>query len=161
NEWNSYEITARGRQIKVVLNGRTIVDADLNNVRDPEVIHKHPGMFRESGHVGFLGHNDYVEFRNIRIKELPVREKENKPPEGFVALLNGKDLPGWKGLLARPNDNPANRAKLPPEKLAEEQAKADQRMREHWKVENGEIVFDGKGDSLCTKKDYGDFEMLV
>ena len=34
-------------------------------------------------------------------------------------------------------------------------------MREHWKAENGEIVFDGKGDSLCTKKDYGDFEMLV
>lgn len=70
-------------------------------------------------------------------------------------------MTGWKGLLTRPNDNPANRAKLSPEKLAEEQAKADQRMREHWRVEKGEIVFDGKGDSLCTKKDYGDFEMLV
>ncbi len=34
-------------------------------------------------------------------------------------------------------------------------------MREHWKVEDGALVFDGKGRSLCTMKDYGDFEMLV
>ena len=160
-EWNSYEITARGRRIKVVLNGRTIVDTDLNDVHDPQVIEKHPGMFRDRGHIGFLGHNDYVEFRNIRIKELPVMEKENTPPAGFVALFNGKDLTGWKGLQARPNDNPANRAKLSPEAFAEAQAKADQRMRDHWKAEQGEIVFDGKGDSLATKKDYRDFEMLV
>jgi len=160
-DWNSYEITARGRQIKVVLNGKTIVDADLNDVRDPEVLQKHPGMFRERGRLGFLGHHDHVEFRNIRIKELPVQDKENTPPKGFVALFNGKDLKGWKGLLARPNDNPANRAQLPPAKLAEEQAKADQLMSEHWKAEQGQIVFDGKGDSLATKKDYGDFEMLV
>jgi len=161
NEWNAYEITAKGRKIKVVLNGRTIVDTDLNEVHDVATLQKHPGMFRDSGHIGFLGHNDYVEFRNIRIKELPVESKENKPPPGFVALFNGHDLSGWKGLPAPPNDNPANRAKLAPEKLAEEQAKADQRMREHWKAQNGEIVFDGKGDSLCARKDYGDFELLV
>jgi hypothetical protein len=160
-EWNDYEITAKGRQINVVLNGRTIVDTDLNDVRDPETIEKHPGIFRERGHVGFLGHNDYVEFRNIRIKELPVQEKDNKTPEGFVALFNGKDLSGWKGLLAHPNDNPARRAKLSAQELSAEQAKADQRMRDHWRVDKGEIVFDGKGDSLCTKKDYGNFEMLV
>jgi hypothetical protein len=34
-------------------------------------------------------------------------------------------------------------------------------MRAHWKVEDGALVFDGKGRSLCTAKDYGDFEMLV
>jgi hypothetical protein len=122
---------------------------------------KHPGLFRERGHIGFLGHNDYLEFRNIRIQELASEEKDNTPPEGFSALFNGNDLSGWKGLLARPNDNPANRAKLPPDQSAEEQAKADKRMNDHWKAEKGEIVFDGKGDSLCTKKDYADFEMLV
>ena len=34
-------------------------------------------------------------------------------------------------------------------------------MREHWKVEDGALVFDGGGDSLCTDRDYADFEMLV
>jgi hypothetical protein len=160
-EWNSYEITARGRHIKVVLNGRTIVDANLNKVTEPETLEKHPGMLRRAGHIGFLGHNDYVEFRNIRIKELPVKEQENKAPEGFVAVFNGKDLAGWKGLLARPNDNPSKRAKLTPAELAVEQAKADLKMRDHWKAENGVITFDGKGDSLSTAKDYADFEMLV
>jgi hypothetical protein len=160
-EWNSYEITAVGRKIKVVLNGKTIVDADLNDVHDPETLQHHPGMIRDRGHVGFLGHNDYVEFRNIRIKELPVPMKDNVPPKGFVALFNGKDITGWKGLLKSPNDNPFKRAKLSPEDRAREQAKADQSMRDHWKAEDGEIVFDGKGESLCTGKDYGNFEMLV
>jgi hypothetical protein len=160
-EWNSYEITAKGRQIKVVLNGKTVVNANLNEVQDPEIMLHHPGMFRERGHIGFLGHNDYAEFRNISIKELPSLEKENTPPEGFSALFSGKDLKGWKGLLAKPNDNPSKRARLSPEERATEQAKADQRMRDHWKAENGVIVFDGKGDSLCTGKDYANFEMLV
>lgn len=86
---------------------------------------------------------------------------DNTPPEGFVALFNGKDLEGWKGLLAAPNDNPIKRAKLTPEQLAAEQKKADENMRKHWRVEDGALVFDGKGRSLCTVKDYGDFEMLV
>src|SRR5882672_9915960 len=129
-EWNAYEITARGRNIKVVLNGRTIVDTDLNEVHDIETLQKHPGMFRERGHIGFLGHNDYVEFRNIRIKELATKERDNKPPEGFVALFKGKDLTGWKGLVA----TPPKRAKMTPAELSAEQAKADQKMREHWKA---------------------------
>jgi hypothetical protein len=64
-------------------------------------------------------------------------------------------------LPASPNDNPARRAKLPPEQLAAAQAKADQRMRDHWRVADGVLTFDGKGDSLCTGKDYADFELLV
>lgn len=71
-EWNEEEITADGRRIKVVVNGKTVVDADLDTIKDPAVLKKHPGLLRTSGHIGFLGHNDYVEFRNIRIKELPA-----------------------------------------------------------------------------------------
>ena len=80
-----------------------------------------------------------------------------KPPEGFTALFNGKDLTGWKGLV----DDPEKRAKMTPEQLAAGQVKADEKMREHWKVVDGVLEFDGKGDSLCTTKDYGDFELYV
>lgn len=78
-------------------------------------------------------------------------------PEGFVPLFNGKDLTGWKGLAGTPE----TRAKMSAEQLAPEQAKADESMRAHWKVEDGVIVFDGGGESLCTAKDYADFEMFV
>ncbi|NCQ27909.1 MAG: DUF1080 domain-containing protein [Armatimonadetes bacterium] len=84
-------------------------------------------------------------------------QNEPKPPEGFVALFNGKDLTGWKGLVA----DPPKRAKMTPEELAEAQTKADESMRPHWRVEDGVFVFDGKGQSLCTAKDYGDFELYV
>jgi len=86
---------------------------------------------------------------------------DNTPPPGFVALFNGKDLTGWKGLLKGPLDNPARRAALSPEELAKAQKEADKDMRAHWRVEDGVIVFDGKGRSLCTAKDYGDFELYV
>ncbi len=76
---------------------------------------------------------------------------------GFTPLFNGKDLTGWKGLVG----NPKTRAAMSPEDLEKAQAEADKEMREHWKVVDGVLVFDGKGKSLCTAKDYGDFEMYV
>ena len=86
-----------------------------------------------------------------------ARAADNTPPAGFVALFNGKDLDGWKGLVA----DPPKRAAMTPERLAAEQKKADESMRAHWQVVDGVLVFDGKGQSLCTAKDYADFELLV
>lgn len=83
--------------------------------------------------------------------------EDNVPPPGFVALFNGKDLTGWKGLVG----NPVTRAKMTPEELAKAQEQADKDMRAHWSVQDGVLVFDGKGNNLCTAKDYGDFELLV
>jgi hypothetical protein len=70
-EWNEEEIMANGRRIKVTLNGKVLVDANLDSITDPAVLKKHPGLARTSGHIGFLGHGTRVEFRNLRIKELP------------------------------------------------------------------------------------------
>jgi Domain of Unknown Function (DUF1080) len=156
-EWNTEEIICVGRRYKIVLKGKVIVDGDLNEVRDANVLEAHPGMLRERGHIGFLGHRSKTEFRNVRIKELPVEQRENRPPKGFKALFNGKNLDGWKGLV---KDPPA-RAKMSEAELKAAQVKADEDMRKHWRVENGEIVFDGHGQNLCTSKDYGDFELLV
>ena len=69
-EWNSEEISAIGSHIVVTLNGAVIVDADLSTVTDPEVLKKHPGLRRASGHIGLLSHDSRVEFRNLRIKKL-------------------------------------------------------------------------------------------
>jgi hypothetical protein len=160
-EWNQEEISANGRAIEVVLNGQTILSADLNAITDGPTLLKHPGLLRDRGRIGFLGHDDYVEFRNIRIRELPSTDKDNTAPQGFNALFNGQNLDGWKGLLASPFDNPSKRAGLSAEQTAEKQKEADANMRAHWKVDNGDILFDGKGRSLCTMKDYGNFEMLV
>ena len=54
----------------MTLNGVIILDADLNIVKEPKVLAKHPGLLRKSGHIGFLGHGSLVQFRNIRVKEL-------------------------------------------------------------------------------------------
>jgi hypothetical protein len=78
-EWNTEEITARGRRITVKLNGTTIVDADLDDVKDEEMLKTHRdlskpegsrGIANTKGHIGLLGHGARVEFRNLRIKEL-------------------------------------------------------------------------------------------
>jgi hypothetical protein len=70
-EWNSEEILADGRRIRVTLNDVIIVDADLDIVREPAVLQKHPGLRRASGHIGLLGHSSLVAFRHLRIKKLP------------------------------------------------------------------------------------------
>ncbi len=83
---------------------------------------------------------------------------ENPTEGGFVSIFNGKNLDGWKGLVA----NPIQRARMSEKELAAAQVKADKQMALDWKVEDGMIVFDGQGyDNLCTEKLYGDFEMLI
>lgn len=71
-QWNAIEIRAEGRQVIVVLNGVTIVDADLDRcLRDPAVAKEHTGLKRTTGRIGLQSHTDRVEFRNLRIKVLP------------------------------------------------------------------------------------------
>lgn len=69
-EWNFEEVTYDGSRITVNLNGTMILDVDLNQIEAPADGRDHPGMRRARGHIGFMGHGDRVEFRNIRIREL-------------------------------------------------------------------------------------------
>ncbi len=88
---------------------------------------------------------------------LSVRADEPKPPAGFVALFNGKNLDGWQGNL-----DMRQRATLPKEKQAEVLAQKTKTAQEHWTVSDGAIHCDGKGGvSLQTIKDYGNFELMV
>jgi hypothetical protein len=69
-EWNLEEVTVQGRTVKVVVNGQTILDVNMDDVTDPETIAHHPGLKRESGYIGFLGHNEPIQFRNLELKKL-------------------------------------------------------------------------------------------
>jgi hypothetical protein len=82
--------------------------------------------------------------------------KDNMPPKGFTALFNGTDLTNWQGLVELPW-----RKKLGPEELARKQKEANEKYLPHWKVVDGILVYDGKGQSLQTVKDYGNFELYV
>ena len=72
-EWNEEEIRCIGRRVRVILNGVTIVDGDLDEASaggTPDG-KEHPGLKRASGHIALCGHNTTVEFRNLRIREVP------------------------------------------------------------------------------------------
>ncbi len=157
-EWNQEEVSAVGRHIKITVNGIVTVDADLNKVTDPAVLAEHPGMLRDRGYVGFLGHGPAeVQFRNIFLKDLSKPDQDNKAPKGFKALFNGKNLDGWRGLVK----NPEARAQMNPEQLKEAYEKATPEALKHWTVQDGVIHYDSKNDNLCSPKDYKDFELLV
>src|SRR5262249_50449777 len=82
-------------------------------------------------------------------------ENEPKPPPGFRAIFNGKDLTDWYGL------NPHNGAQLKGEQKEAnlKQQRAD--FPKHWRVENGELVNDGTGPYATTEAEFGDIELRV
>ncbi len=68
-EWNKMTVIAKGRQITIINNGETLVDANLADY-EKEHAKKHPGILRKDGHIGFQSYNKRVEFRNIVLKAL-------------------------------------------------------------------------------------------
>ncbi|HOE60346.1 MAG TPA: DUF1080 domain-containing protein [Kiritimatiellia bacterium] len=165
--WNFQEVRAIGSRITVILNGEVIVDADLSTINETMDGKPHPGLRNTKGHIAWLGHGSRVDWRHIRIKEVPAdytvaRPTDNRAPEGFTLLFNGKDMTNWKGVTREERfDNPLVRQQATPEKRAAMQKKADELARKHWHIRDQALYFDGKGYSLATAKDYGDFEMWV
>jgi len=79
-------------------------------------------------------------------------------PKGAAVLFNGENLSGWHGM---PHYNPYQLAAM---KEAERKALIDgwtKDARQHWKVDQGELVNDGHGAYLATDKDYGDIELWI
>ena len=92
------------------------------------------------------------------LREAIRKHIDEMPKEtGFVPLFNAKDLSGWKGLVA----NPLKRANMTEAELSEAQKEADAAMHASWVVEDGNLIFTGKGDNIATTKAYGDIELLV
>ncbi len=74
-EWNFEEVTFVGDRITIDLNGYEILNANIAEARKaPQDGKAHPGASRTEGYFGFLGHQDPVAFKNIRIKRLGSKE---------------------------------------------------------------------------------------
>lgn len=74
--WNQMIITAKDNLLQVDLNGRRIIDMDLNRWSEPS---QNPDgsknkfktalkSFKREGHIGFQDHGAEVAYRNVRIK---------------------------------------------------------------------------------------------
>ena len=92
-------------------------------------------------------------------------------PDGFVPLFNGENLNGWYGWGTQA---PSDFRNMSPEEQADYKEKSisgglliakgkdtNDHINAHWRVENGEVINDGKGLYLTTDKEFGDFELLV
>ena len=104
-------------------------------------------------------------------KKAFAMQDDNIIPNGFVPLFNGHNLNGWYGWGTQ---DPKDFRNMSPEEKLEYKKKsiyggllnkkgtdAGDHINAHWRVDNDEIVNDGKGLYLTTDKEYGDFELLV
>jgi hypothetical protein len=71
----------------------------------------------------------------LALLTLSARAEDNKPPEGFTALFNGKDLTGWKVYAGK---------------------------MEVWGASDGLLYVEkGGGGWLMTEKEFSDFELRL
>jgi len=89
-------------------------------------------------------------------KLVVTSEVHNVPPDGFVALFNGQNLKGWRGLG---HFDPRKLRAMSPADQKTMFAKNWEDVLQHWTVENGELVNDGHGAYMTTLEEYGDFEL--
>jgi len=79
-EWNRFEITCRGAQLSIKVNGIEVTTAKLGNL---------------TGHIGIQGEQGLLEFRKIEITELPAPAPDSLAASAVTPLFNGRDLTGW------------------------------------------------------------------
>ncbi|MEL7496975.1 MAG: DUF1080 domain-containing protein [Planctomycetota bacterium] len=88
----------------------------------------------------------------------PTLTCAQEPPQGFEKLFNGDDLDGW---YATKTQDPRQFQKLSDQEQKDAIAAAEKETGKWWRVENGEIVNDGDGPFLTTKRNFRDYELLI
>ncbi len=133
-EWNHQRVIVNGDEVKVILNGEYVMEANL--VELSKAHPKHEGVKRRSGHIGWLGHGDKVMYKNIRIHELAPRANvERLEKEGYARMTDWDTLTGWKHEEGITN----------------------------WSMVDGILKHNGKAGvtkDLWTEKSYKDFTMV-
>ena len=97
-EWNRMYVRMVGDKVTVVLNDKKVVDnVVLENYFDRSL-----PVFPQ-GTIQLQTHGSETRFKNVFVREIPADEAAKLlseiggGEEGFVELLNGKDLTGWVG----------------------------------------------------------------
>ena len=128
--------TAHAKFVKVTLNGQVIQE----NAEAPYAsgLNWDRQQFPQ-GPIILQGDYGPVAFRNVRVRPWKAAiQALNVPPDGFIALLNGKDFTGWRTWP---------------------------KVKEMWSIEDGVLKSPGLlaewGADLETEKAYRDFVLLL
>ena len=122
-QWNHYRVTCNDGTIKLAVNGKEVSGGSECSYR--------------KGYICLESEGSPVEFRNIRVRELPSTNPspdEIAPTaEGFRPLYGGVDLTGW---AVQPG------------------------QQQHWLAKDWILEFDGKGETLWTEQEFGNFVLI-
>jgi hypothetical protein len=125
-EWNHYRVECNNGSLKLSVNGKQVSGG--HDIRP------------RKGYLCLESEGGTVDFRNIRIKELPstgaTGDDVAAQDEGFKSIYTGVDLSGWR----------------------------EEGDRGHWQAKDWTLVGDGKGGrnaTLWTEQPYGDFVMIA
>src|SRR5260370_13224333 len=105
-----------------------------------------------------LRSGNLIDFTVVLVTSLGARAADTRPPKGFTALFNGKDLAGWHGM---PHFDPYKLAALSEDDRKAQIEKWTADAKKHWTAEKCELVNDGHRAYLTTDKEYGDVELLI
>lgn len=125
-DWNHYRITCNNGELTLAVNGKVVTRGKNCSLR--------------KGFICLESEGGVVDWRNIRLKELPpttpsiTPDQVAKADEGWTSMYNGVDFTGWK---------------------------LEEIHKGHWKAEDWIIDFDGKAPDLWTTRSYRDFEMIA
>ncbi len=130
-QWNHFRIVQVGERTSVWLNDKHVVD----HARMENFWDRKAPLFAK-GPIQLQTHGGEIRWRNLFIREIPSTEANamlaKNSEAGFERVFNGKNFDGWSG----PVDN--------------------------YEIKEGAIVCKpGKGGTIFTKQEYGDFVARV
>jgi hypothetical protein len=84
DQWNTVEVVMDYPVLRVTVNDKVVQEIDCS--QNEKLRYR-----LRQGYIGLQGNASPAAFRNIRIKELPSKEK-------WIPLFNGKDLSNWQTI---------------------------------------------------------------